>query len=831
MGKLFSAILLAILGVNKTNAIVSQSTTSSTRLFASDPTALFNADILRIASRTSSKNSSFDPAHAANHADRMLVQMLDMYNRSEKKTAKPNAETFRIVLKAFANLGGTQLENSSNPRESEISTMGLIERMESILARLDEFYNSQSDDDGDSIALTSTILDVILKAYARCSNQEVPHASITENTIISAQLPWLQHKLERGSNAVRAEKVLNYMIQHQDSYPFLAPTMSSYGYVVQAWSRQQPNAKKLMSKRILGSNEDNVCAKRGSKWLSQLESMYELEADADDSITGNQRRISRRTLMWAYSDALDAWARSDVKTSPKIANNYMKRIDELSAEDVADVKRIKTHRTEAGVADEGSGNIIYNNYVFGQEDIIYFEEKDVFLHEEYPLYPSDQCYTSTILALCRSRDAGATRRAHQLLNQMLDLYDSGNWIKNRPHLLSFNAVIAAYSKSSEPGSADTAEKILNKLEKLYFDPSKPKYNYLKPDTVSYNSAVTAWSRVDEEAAVYNAEEIVNRMESHFGEVGSKFLDVQPDAYTYNSLINAWIRSGLGSTSADNAEAILRSMIEKYDEGDQRFLPNQRIFCQIINAWGKCGIHGQDFPVKRALGLLDLMETMYREGAHGLKPDVITYSSLIGTISKSRLPNGSEMAMRLVEKMENMYHDGDKSMKPNVRSYSNVLMTLANSDSADKHVAAERILLQMDKLQISPNSYTYNYVINCAANSTPNDDKDKMEAFKVALSAFTALRKSSQATDSFTYAFFLKACGNLMEPSPMRSKIVTQTFQVCKKEGKVSNEVISRLTRCLDHAEIRSLLACKKGNIRNISTQDLDPKWSYNTNKR
>lgn len=820
-------MLLSIIAttiIPPTHGLATTPSKFSTQLFASDPTALFNADILRIASRTTSKQSNFNPIHAADHADRMLVQMLDMYKRSSGKTAKPNTETFRIVLKAFANLGGTTWKGDhEGDGLSSVSTIDAVDRAEKVLLRLDDFNENQSGDDttttgshAESLVFTTDVLNIILKAYARCSQQQIPDALFYENTEISPILPWLRLELdtERGSNAVRAEQVLRYMLKQKNKIDSIIPNMQSYAYVIQAWSRQQPSSKTYIKEKIRG--ERDICAKRASKWLPEIESLYKKEVEADTSIIGNKRRNARRTLIWAYSDALDAWTRSDVKMAPKICNEYIKRIEELSREDVIDVENYKNRKAEITSDEREEKQMKFTNtFAYGQEAIQLFDEKDGFLHPECPLYPSDQSYTSAILALSRSKERGASRRAHQLLDNMLKLYDSGNWIKNRPNLLAFNAVITSYSKSSEPGSADKAEMVLNNLERLYFDPDKPHYNYLKPDVISYNAAVTAWSRVNEEAAVYNAEKIVKRMENHFDAVGDKFLDVEPDAYTYNALINAWIRSGLGVQSADNAEMILRSMIDKFDEGDKRrFVPNQKIFCQIINAWGKCG-NGEEFPVKRAIGLIELMENMHNEGVRGLKPDVITYSSVIDTIAKARLPRGSDMAMELIEKMENMYLDGDEQMRPNVRTYSSLLLTLVHSDRGDKHVLAQKVLDRMNELGVSPNSYSYNYVINCAANCQGGKEM-KIEAFKIALNAFNALRKVLREADSFTYTFFLKACANLMEPSSMRSKIVTETFLECKKQGKVNNEVISRLSRCLDPHELRTLVDAR-GHSRTTSS--------------
>jgi hypothetical protein len=825
-----TAIAALILTLGKSAEAIATPKTSSTRLFASDPTALFNADILRIASRTTTKHANFNPIHAADHAHRMLVQMIDMQT-SERKTAKPNTETVRIVLKAFANLGGAQWDDAKNYNDASdkgSEKVNAVDRMENILIRWNDFQLQDSEDV--TVQLTTDVLNLILKAYARCGYQKIPPKSLNGESKIDEKLPWLEPLSDRGCYAERAEKLLNYM-RRASSDSSIAPNAQSYAYVVQAWSRQQPSAKMFMMKsKSRGAFGNDMCAARASKWLPLVETHYENEKEADSSTIGNIRRNARRILIWAYSDALDAWARSGTAGAAKNANECMTRIEELSVEDVDEVQQIKEqklaniHRvTEDDNKEKGQGNF------YGQPNVQLFDEKDVFLHPECPLFPSDQSYTSAILAMSRSREKGAARRAHQLLNRMLKLYDSGEWVKNRPNIVTFNSVISAYANSPEPGSADKAENVLNQLENLYFDEEKHQYNYLKPDVITYNSVVSAWCKCKEEAAVYNAENIVKRMEKRYDAVGVNFLDVSPDSYTYVTLINGWIRSGLGVTAADNAEIILRLMIERFQDGDDRCLPNQKTFCQIINAWGQCA-DGEDFPVRRAMALLDLMEELYNDGIRQLKPDMITYSSLIDTIAKSRLPNGSDLAFDLIEKIENLYLSGDTTMKPNAKTYSGVFLSLINSQQEGKHLKAQQVLDRMKKLKVDINAFSYNYAINCASSVVDESDNVKMEAFKIALKAFSSLRKSSYETDSFSYNFFLKAC-RLLPSSTMRSKVVRETFQECCSQGKLNNEVLSRLSACLDPSEIRNLVSSGGGDVRNISVENFDPKYSLKAKKK
>jgi hypothetical protein len=791
------------------------SKTSSTQLFASDPTALFNADILRIASRTATKKSNFNPVHAANHSHRMMVQMLEMYQKSEKKTARPNTETFRIVLKAYSNLGGRKWEDGSETGDQNYQmAVNAVDKMESVLIRWKDFESKEGNDYEKQ--LDTDVLNLILKAYARCGHQEIPLPSIQKDVKNVTKLPWFDKFSTRLSYAECAEKLLVYMKEHEEDLPNIAPDEKSYAYVIEAWSRQQPSARKYL-KEMYGKdlNANDVCVIRASRWLSFIESFYKRALNGDIV----KRRLIRRTLLWSYSDVLDAWARSGVEQAAKQATRCITRIEELSRDDVSDVNLAKKLVSSDECNELKHESWEYKNQnSFDHQNIELFHGKEKFLSPFRVIYPSEQSYTSAILALSRSTEKDAALRAHELLNRMLELYDSGKWGSNRPTLLAFNTVISAYAKSSAIGSADKAEGILNQLEDLCFGKENFRYKFLRPDVVTYNSVVTAWSNSKEAAAVYNAENIVKRMEKRCNAVDDTFLDVQPDPYTYSSLINSWIRSGLGVTSAEKAEELLRNMIQKYYSGDKKFLPNQKIFSQVIHAWGRCSTEAE-FPVMRAMELLHLMEKISREGADELKPDIVTYSSLIDTIAKTRVNNSFELALDLLSRIESLYKAGDKSMKPNARTYSSVFNCLLYSEQQNKYLMAEKLLNRMKKIGVEPNSFTYNYAINCAASETLKDEALKMEAFKVALKAFTSLRRSNFATDCYTYNFFLKAC-TLLPSSSIRQKIVIEAFKECCDQGKLSNEALSRLQYCLDPASLRTLLQCDT-----LSVHDLNPRWS------
>lgn len=802
---------------NNSNPIRTWSTVGRLYSTKPDPTANFNADILRIASRTADKKSNFDPVDASEHSLRMLKQMIKMYEQSEHKTAKPNTESFRIVLRGFSNLGRSVTKKNNYVKsivDDDQRYLGgnIVDKMEDILIMLDNFAESTSSDD---LQLNTDVLNLLLKVYARSSIQQLDTKCPGKIDLCDEDemLPWRIEECQRGTCGERAEKVIRYMRKYSSINPAIVPNSLSYAYVIEALSKEQPSMKK---RSIARKQPLDDFAKRASKWISEIEREYESVCIHDKSVEGKERRIIRRHLLWAYSDALDAWSRSGSQISAAICDEYISTIEQISAEDVRDVNTFMNCNV---TVEDPSPNASQAKPAFTQQNLLLFDGKDTYLDPYSALYPSDQSYTSAILALSRSSDPSSADRAHSILKQMLQLYDSGKWVKNRPSTFAFNCVINAFASSQSSGAAGKAESVLDLLESLYFDKNKPEYSHLRPDIFSYNSAVIAWSRCREEAAVYKAEKIVRRMEKHANSVGHKFLDVYPDKYTYNSLIYGWTNSNLGVASAVQAEDILRTMIMKYGEGNKSFAPDQKIFCSVINAWARCGDDRDG--VKNAMKLLDLMNELYNEGMYWLKPDCITFTSVMDAVVRSGDPNSYEIVSTILKEMIEGFQLGETNMKPTVKTFSSVLQSLVKSQVSDKHVKAMTVLKTMNELKVEPNAFTYNYVIESA--SSVSDDQNPIEAFKVALSAFTSLRNSKSAKcDSFTYAFFFKSCSILL-PSSMRVKVVQETFKACISEGQLNNQVLYWVKQSLTADEFRAMLQVK--TLKDVDVSDLAPEWS------
>ena len=398
-------------------------------------------------------------------------------------------------------------------------------------------------------------------------------------------------------------------------------------------------------------------------------------------------------------------------------------------------------------------------------------------------------------------------------------------------------------------NADRAESILSKMEnfagKKGFNQDATPYNIVilaRVQTID-NSRMPpkiAQLNYDEkrenEQIMFHGQELLDHMEFDMG--------IPPDPYTYSILLNAWVqlcRPGF-EEAADYAEALLRRRIEdvdvsKIEKGTDivrqkrlhkvrhtEIWPNVKHYSSVLKAHAKTKSAG---GAKKALALLSEMEQRYYEAdvlvnandinqsefhveqRDAVKPDLVCYSIVIDAFANSRLPEASSVALRLLRAVIAKYEGGDVTMKPNTIIYTAVIMSLVYSPlkNGSGHILsgecrsnsqmAWSLLDEMKKNGNPPNSYTYNYIINCCSHDTDNPQS----SFKVAIRAFQELRKTSEVDpnihpDSFTFAFMIKACTTLLPPCEVRTKVIIQAFKECCQSGYLNDAVLDRLWRGL-----------------------------------
>lgn len=179
-------------------------------------------------------------------------------------------------------------------------------------------------------------------------------------------------------------------------------------------------------------------------------------------------------------------------------------------------------------------------------------------------------------------------------------------------------------------------------------------------TRMYTMAIDAWAKTGGKEAAERASAIHRHMVEQYRNTCD--VNIKPSTISYNAVINAWSKSGLQNMeeAAVRAEGILNEMLDEWrrernDIGEQ----NNSFDHSYIGVNTKLG---PDFYDDEEYGYDDRYSSV-------IKPDVVSFTSVIDTWAKSGKKTGAAKAMNLLKQMEKLYVDeGQQGMKPNGKHF-------------------------------------------------------------------------------------------------------------------------------------------------------------------
>eukprot|EP00435_Cladocopium_sp_Y103_P040097 s2625_g10.t2 len=199
-----------------------------------------------------------------------------------------------------------------------------------------------------------------------------------------------------------------------------------------------------------------------------------------------------------------------------------------------------------------------------------------------------------------------------------------------------------------------------------------------PDRVSFNSALAAAVKAADQDAVTRW---LNEM---------KQSGFEPDATTYTTVVNSSV--------------LKRNMLEAekwIDQAIQDQILSPAPFNCLIGGYGKVG------DLSAAEAVIDRMRPIIQWLHHGgrmLKPDVITYTSLIsGFAARGQMQLAKEW-------LDNMCQ---VSLEPTAATFGTILRSCEKRHDVD---AAEHIRKKMEELEIEPNRVIFNTLLHIYASA-------------------------------------------------------------------------------------------------------------------
>ena len=85
------------------------------------------------------------------------------------------------------------------------------------------------------------------------------------------------------------------------------------------------------------------------------------------------------------------------------------------------------------------------------------------------IQPDVRSYTKVINAISRTATPHAGEMAEEIMDKMMNLYESGQNLQAKPNTFTYTAVVEAHANSGIPGSAQCAEEICEMMVQKYIN--------------------------------------------------------------------------------------------------------------------------------------------------------------------------------------------------------------------------------------------------------------------------------------------------------------------------------------------------------------------------
>eukprot|EP00535_Pseudo-nitzschia_heimii_P008023 CAMPEP_0197179612 /NCGR_PEP_ID=MMETSP1423-20130617/4497_1 /TAXON_ID=476441 /ORGANISM="Pseudo-nitzschia heimii, Strain UNC1101" /LENGTH=831 /DNA_ID=CAMNT_0042629539 /DNA_START=162 /DNA_END=2657 /DNA_ORIENTATION=+ len=434
-----------------------------------------------------------------------------------------------------------------------------------------------------------------------------------------------------------------------------------------------------------------------------------------------------------YTIAVTAWAKSGHPDSAERATRI--------------VDRMKKRNIEMNA-------VTYNNWMNAYVIQDNFSKVEEIMLEMEERIPSDiRVKDYNVLILAKSRQ-GLAKDAEQIVKSMVDRYSSGK-SSVLPDLITYSILLDAWSKSGEEGRGVRAETILDSIEErqISFDTTVYKDSDLAlsntyvaamraivhsgenniaqrveniykrliergitHDSYVYSTLLDAYATASPVDISERITEILTRMEENVGDT-----NLTGTIVVYNTALKL-LKESREPNAIDTAEELFQKMKTKgscdqvtYGTMIALYTDNcannsycmkrtEELLNEIINENGldanthhmnsamNCFIRAGDIP--KAVNLLERMEDEYNDGNEILKPNVVSYATLMNGWVKSNDPQKEGKTIMVFDRMMAMYKSGNKAAQPNFVTYVTLVDCLKTSGGVGAAEQAEEILRSM-----------------------------------------------------------------------------------------------------------------------------------------
>ena len=569
-----------------------------------------------------------------------IIRRMQAECKASNENARPDAWSYSGVLHAWAGA-------------SSLSTPIATERVEQILSHLERL---SADSTKDSLRPNSFMYTTAMHAHSRSCKADAPEKCL-------ALLDKMELLADSGKN------------------PDARPTVHAYGAAINAFAKLYADYSTL---RGIGVKADEILLRMKTRniavgtfvynsviiaWANSRHPHASARAEEIVEEMKNSRSSIAAPDISTYNSLIMAYAKSRNPSAPEKAEEVLNWLEKSFLNGSSNLKPqmlsysavlqawAKSGRSDAA---EGAQAVLdrMQKVKQGQNGRV------------LAVRPASMCYDALIDALSRSGSIDAAERIKQILRFMMD-QSSGGATAMEPTTRTFQAAIFGLSQQADAArGASQAEELLREMIDVH---SAGKRN-VRVGAVSFSSVISAYAATCTEEGARRAYDLLREMFKMYQETGDRAI--KPNTITWGAVIDAFAKCN-SSGSAETAERLLRSMIDLSSTPEMNDLkPNAVIFNSVLNAIAKSDDLDPSLLAQKAEAMLEEMQRLSDTGYADVRPDVISFSSVIH--AHSRAGNGSR-AETLLRKMYEMYEDeGVVDVKPNVVAYTSTIQAYANS---------------------------------------------------------------------------------------------------------------------------------------------------------
>lgn len=363
-------------------------------------------------------------------------------------------------------------------------------------------------------------------------------------------------------------------------------------------------------------------------------------------------------------------------------------------------------------------------------------------------------HSSNSVSLGRDQNASYsdTSNAQSILEELIrrndDVMNNIKSHKSKITLLQVNTEINNLSRQNKGRSnttaAELAQSILENMEELEATVKSQQTrqnkitNMLIPNEITYNSVLNCWAKSNGGIeAAQNAEDIFNKMVTRYEnslESGEKLDVVIPDVISFHSVLHAWAKSG-AKDSGERAQILFDKMTQMAHL--KQDAPTAQTYAILIDAWASSSSRSN---AERATNILN--EIIHTFTTADDEDSNILTSAAFNSVMKAwaNCGKGAHAALqaeKVLQQMEDLanqrlvYTTRYENFSPNTITYNYLLDAWSKSRSKNTTKKVETILKKMHKLhdegkEVRPNRFSYTIVINALAKSKEKKAADRAE---------------------------------------------------------------------------------------------------------